>query len=1109
MLPASRHATAALLVLLTVFVGLAAAHTSNEAGRFVFQFDDGYDNTSSTYPCGEPDTGDCALERAAFINETGYLRNVSGGGTARSYNVTGPNGEFIARGEGIQGASGPYPINLSIANATVEGRYEIWNISSPLGSGNNIHKHIDLLDANNSNVTGRILIPPQVSLTGTPTVSLYWWENRSERATNGYKINITQPVAWDGPNVGPASEEYLYQVNFSDRVDEDRYFIGVDGDGIAETTAGSRAVAVESEFESLPSVASPRINDFFRFRTPVRFNATVVWASNGSAVGDIELRMRTKCGETPRCPNPNLPGFFRYKPPSVTNTTNVTPSVPHHDGDEVYFTGLANVTEGFGGPSYDIRVTDNSLARTQVDGFRGADFRWKGDGPDGWQSYDAARGNITVTPWTGSINGSIVGADDAGYVLVAFPGSATIEGEGTRYVSVVDNRSNLSMGPLPNGTYSLFAAQFTGGGAPVTTSQSVTVRTGETATVDMEIPTLVNLTGNVTDGPGPNARPVGDARVTVENESQQRFFSARTKKSGAYRMRVVNETNYTVTVVPPFDSDYTQNSTDVAVDGATVRNVTLSGGATMYGYVKDGSGSVVPRAAVEVTNFSQRVFKFDQVGQNGRYNVSGLTRGINYTVEASTADGRNSTKTLLPAGADRTMQNITVARQRANYTGNVTDGSGPVNATVTVLNQGNGSRIQTETNMSGGFAFGGLPQGTYFRVAVEPDDTGLARASRTFRLSGNLDQTIALSRQTGISGHTTFSNGTAVSGVSVYASNPRRDSFGYTRSGPDGSYRLDVKNVSHDVDVFKAGYPLNETNVSAEPGGVTQDLIVPLGENLSGHITQNGKILQADGSIGVYNFSANSFGFTDIDNGAYSFDGLKNASHNVWINVDREAVDVQTTTVGWRSVTGPAGHNVSVPGNKGQRLNVTVVNGNGAPVASATVRTPGLERETNENGTAAFPNRTAASTIPVAANKEGYRGTIRSVDIGTPCTGQGCQVRVPKTKALNGSSFTDDPLTITNIQELEATVNLTNATGGNVSDASVVFSANATDISLSGGAVTDDAGEATVSGLGVGGFLVTAASNSTAYTATTQLRNGGSKTLDVGPFSLFYEVSKP
>ncbi len=945
------------------------------------------------------------------------------------FNITNISGGLVDSGVGNQ-ADGVFGLSTDSSNASEDGRYVYW------GDWNDPddHRHIDLVSSE-YNVTGRIAPTSGGSLTNVK-IELRYWENLSliDHETRD-DINLTVD---DWPEEG--GEERIYRINTSTL---EKFWIGVTADGYGWNYNPSRSVGADDGNWEVPSVELPHINDIGALHVgngPTE--ATVVGElvyEDGTPAEGVEVRLTGMCEESLRCFS-RMP--YMERPPVMTNMTNssgyatfngVYPGAFIEEGEDIIWEDMA---------AYSVSVTNDSVARVSGDVFM-PDFFLEGEG--------FFEEEVEVTDTVGHINGTIEGDDEATYVIGAMN---TETGEALR-LAPQENISNISVRALPNGTYSVIAAEVEGGNPVAMTSETVEIETDTTTTLHFEFPETVTLTGNVTDEAD---NPVENVRVEAENQTDFQFYSTRTEADGSYTLQVVNDTSYDVRLFPPHDSEFSETTENVAINKSeTVKNFTLSTGEWLAGYVETSGGEPVD---AHVYIWGDSTFQDAATDEDGFYNITGLEAGEQYSFNVYPFEPgveRNRSTFTLVQGQD--WRNVTLEADTRDISGFVTDeADNALNATVRLVNHDQRQRQEVETNSSGGYNFTDQPRHSYYTIRVRPDNASFGPDDQSFGLSDDRIVDFTLETTTSVSGYVLDESDTGVENAEVFAFNWTTDTYGWTRTDADGSYQIELREGGYNIEAWKEGFAPNLSTVVEVSEESTQNLTLSQGVSLSGQITENQQPTPYSGEIAVWNREHEAFGHSEIVNGEYNITGLQdNIAYNVWFRVDTDEFTPDRESVDLSELSEPYEKNFSVAGNKGQKLNVTVTS-SGAPLANATVRTPLRERTTNDAGFVTFPNQSIGG-LTISINKDGYRGVLRTENIDRPG-----QLGVEEYKSLSVS--------LDQVVETEVDVNVTRD-GEAVSSVSTVFVSNETGISQHSSAVTGGDGETTVEGLVDGDYLLT------------------------------------
>lgn len=969
--------------------------------------------------------------------------SIKDGTSAHTFNLTTITDNLMEKVSGDK--------DFQTDNTFSEGRYISWNESS--GS----KTEVDLV-SNSSDVVGRINSSTSFSKTEV-TVKVYRWLNSSEiDASQTNEFNSSQVEDWN------SSSEKLFRFNTS----KDKYWIGLDVDGYAESVNPSKGAPKNRETGLPDGVKTPRINDF---QLSPGSNVTgYVKNTTGDSLGDIEVRIRSMSCQAPRTP-------YLTCPPTKTTTT---------DSNGYYeFTQLP--TERF---KLDI-INKTHTKDKELSFFQDVTIQIPGS---------SISENITATDKVGNLTGSMDKISGNRYGLLAENRTKN------RTIIATGLNSDFSV-KLPEGTYDVMVAKFGSGSGEnfnLQTIGNVEVQDGsETKNYDVEFPDQAYFNGTVEDEEG---NPVPDARVLMRNQTDRKYESGRTDSNGEFEIRVDKETGYQIRVEPPYESSLTTNTSTVETNSSTLsqlNNYTLTGGATLIGTVKQQSNEEpVTDSYISIENASEGTYKSARTNSSGEYEVEGLKNGKSYDVDIYPAEpGIGEKHSSVQINERQEQKNFTVSEQSTSLTVEVQNSTGSdLDATVEVSNR---EGFEQEKEATGSVTFNELNQNQFYRVRVEPDSTNYERERDFLSISESSDTvTYKLDKITGLTGYVKNGNG-PVEGAFVQARNESERSFGWSRTDSDGFYSLDIKEVSHEVTVYPpldSSLQSNATEINtSEIQSEEQNFTLSTGNKFE--VTINAAGITPKGRIAVWNETARSFAYKEFNSGDFNLTGLKLEDHNIWIDLDSEKYGTKNTEVNSTDIDD--GKTFQFGKKQGRKLRINVTNQNtGGELENISVSTKQNENETNSDGTAILPRQEKGKNISISVNGEGYKGEILN--------------RV--TKSRNGSSrlgtkikeFQDVTVDLQPITNLEAKINVTDG-GSNVEQASVVFTSNETNVSQTSSDVTGGNGEATLEGLAQGDYLVTLAlGENEIYRNTTSISNGDVKTLGMGSgkYDLWYEVSE-
>ncbi|MFB6212999.1 MAG: carboxypeptidase regulatory-like domain-containing protein [Candidatus Nanohaloarchaea archaeon] len=987
------------------------------------------------------DDGKQATRNASHLPEIAFL-----GSNLELQNSNGNPGHVLnlTNVSGVANSSGEHLSTSNVSRLKGEGRYIVRNETDTLENYT-----VDLV-SDSSDIIGRIKSGEDLTTTD---LELRYWLNNSRINTSGSLIDTKGPAKWQ-------AGEYIYRVNTTST---GKLWIGVNsskGGDFYAASAGKK---------------EPRITDFPVIQLSGNVSGRIV-NETGSGVADVKVRI-TGMTSSPLMVK-RLP--YVQRPPIRTDMTD---SKGHFN-----FTGLQS------GLGYSVEVTNSTYRRTNSTPF-GADVSLSPDA-----AVDA--GEFEVSSALGGINATVDAppADGVRYGMIA--GNRETGKGYMEPVSAAKGTQDVFFGNIPNGSYTVLMFRIDTRGGLLSTSfdsitrSNVTVEKDKNTTLSFAFEEKVLFTGKVTNS---SNDPVTGVRVSAENRAEAQYVSDSTNATGHYTLRVVNNTDYTLEVTPPFDSDLTGSSTTVHVDAAkTGHDFVLSNGVVLNGTVEDQGGNPVEDAFITVYNETKDIHKFASA-DNGSFRVEGLESGVGYSVDIDAYSGGENHTTIDAVSGPFKTRNFTVTVQKATLSGKVTDTNNNGKGAKVVVEKDDGSRVTDITDSNGDYQFTGLRQGQFLEITVKPNSSSYREKNDYTYLTGDESINFELSVPAYLEGKVTDSKGDALGGVYVYAYNYSMGSYGWVETSSDGSYNITgLSPGPHDVRYYRDGYRRERKKVTV----TKKDYQVSLsdGQSMSGMVLANGQDKDLDGYISFWNSEKGSYAYSEVNSGDYSVSGLKDVNHTVWVSIDGDSYAPKQLTINKPSDLGNS-RNFSINTNQGKKLKVTVRNSSGMVVPAARVSTDYSEKETGSNGVAKFPKQPIGE-LTVSANKEGYRGAVDEINISGP------------TSRLTGGGLDkvrEKNLTISRINEKKLVVNVTKSTrsGKAVSGATVFFVSNETGVSKSGSAVTDSNGKATVEHLAMGSFSVSLGlSEDKVYSNTTTIDSGETQFLSFNGsnYHLGYEV---
>ncbi|MFB6145738.1 MAG: PKD domain-containing protein [Candidatus Nanohaloarchaea archaeon] len=683
------------------------------------------------------------------------------------------------------------------------------------------------------------------------------------------------------------------------------------------------------------------------FRPEESFNISGrVLNSSGSPVSGLQVVVKSIEGyeenREPRKP-------FRFAPPNFTVIT----------GSSGKFS--LEVPEG----DYRLKIGNESWKRLGTP-----------ERPDA-SVFEDGMHNITVkaTNKTGVVNVSV--STQQGYYYGV---SAYRSGQSYRsYRQIgIGNGTNLT---LPSGVYDIGIYRVSKENLDYSFKDlgTVNLSTGGVVSRSADFKPKVKLNGTVKAG----SDTVSDVYISIQSDSGERYYSAETGENGHYSVKVAANTNYQMTVYPPYRSSYFQKSKSFNTStGSKTVNISLSRGETLTGKIKNSEGEGVA-AEITVYNFSKDIYTEEET-RNGSYSIGGLENG-SYSVKIEPKKPRLSpVSTTVQINASDNARNFTLQSSTVYLNGTVTvEGDRPP-LRVTVSGQ---ERASTVLNASTGFSFK-VPDNSYYEISVRPIEgvnSGLKPITRQRYVSGDTSLNFTLSRPEKISGVVETDSGNALTNAYVYAYNYSKSSFATDTTGENGRYSLQLDPVDHKVRVMPKSLPSKTFNISGskiDNETATKDFTFDTSTvtYLEGNVTANGQ--PVEGWISVWNESSRSYAYQRLENGQFNLTGLRNVSHKVWISAMNESVKNMKTTVSTSELGGRKQFQLQVQTTtKDLVVQVHEENPSGPLEPNVTVATSSVKKQTGPNGTVRFNSLTPGTNVTVYLNKDGFRSKIKEVEM--------------------------------------------------------------------------------------------------------------------------------
>lgn len=921
---------------------------------------------------------------------------------------------------------------VDTSNASA-GRAVVYNTSD---SSQNVS--IDLFSESND-VVGRFK---------SGDLSLYYWRNGSEISQENPNFN------WSTSSWG--DDENVYRLNFTgDR----KYFLGVN--------KTEEKDVVKSTKGYLDQESAPRINDFnLSGFSNITGN---VYIPGGTSVSNLKLKLSQVSAF--RFP------YFTAPPTKYTYTDS--------SGD-YRFTGLQSDT------SYKIEVVNRSYHRYP--------FKAYNNTPEGLSS-DLSRStehvkDLEVTSAVGNASVKLLADEEPNtsygvYAASGTPGSYDF----TRLEPGIEPGKYVNM-TLPADNYTIIALKVDYGGLYddfLTDSVSVEVQEGQESVVETGFPDRVNLTGTVKDDEGSK---VSDIQVIARNTSLGVREYTRTQSDGGFSLKVQNDTDLTLTAYPGFGSSYKSNSTNITVEGSTEKNLTVSTGPYIEGYINDTSGNTLEGIEVSAWNGTTYSRGSDTSTENGYFRIGGLETDTVY--EISVYEPGYPYKELdVNLTGQNESRNITLQDSDYQLSGDLHDSEGnDVSATVTLRNRFQG--FENSKTVTGSYSFSDLDRGSY-TVNVDPENITYGDKREYVYLDSDRTLDFEIEVLSTLEGKVKGSGGQGLGDVLIYAYNYSEDSYDSDRTDSEGDYRLDISPVEHEVEIWPgadSNYRSESTSVTASAGTSQKDFTLSKGSYLAGSVSDPG-VENFSGFISLYNSSQDAYSYTSFSDGEYNITGLKDVGYNAYVYVRDSDYSSKTFSVDSSELDGSK--DFTFGANQGPELRVIVQNPSGSRIANTSVLVEGDLKSTDLNGVANFGEQPDDQEASISVRKEGYNTSTADPVLQT-------------TESVAGTTKTieiyNQTMVIENVegQLVDISVNLTDSEG-TVDGATVVARSTDEASSLSASAVTDSEGNATLEGLLPGKkYLTSLTVDGSLSSGNVTFDSGEENVSSLGSYELGYEV---
>src|SRR5579864_1070651 len=312
---------------------------------------------------------------------------------------------------------------------------------------------------------------------------------------------------------------------------------------------------------------------------------------------------------------------------------------------------------------------------------------------------------------TGALNGTVVDISNnvpISGATVSFSGGTT-----TTNTNGVYQFTNV----VP-GTYSVTASH----SGFFSSTQSATVSSGATTTLNFKLATGGKLAGTVTDSSG---AAVAGATVSISGGSVPTSVTLTTSSTGAYATNFIPVGTYTITVSATGFTTQSKNAT-VNTGQTTTVNFTLSAGGgtgTLSGTVVNiSNNTAISGATVSFSGGSTTT------NSSGFYQFTNVAAGT-YSVTASHSGYFSSTHTTTVSGGATTTLNFKLATG-GKLAGTVKNSSGAAisGATVKISGGSIATTVTLTTSSTGAYATNFIPVGTY---TITVSATGFTSQSKT------------------------------------------------------------------------------------------------------------------------------------------------------------------------------------------------------------------------------------------------------------------------------------------------------------------------------------------------------------------------------------------
>jgi hypothetical protein len=312
---------------------------------------------------------------------------------------------------------------------------------------------------------------------------------------------------------------------------------------------------------------------------------------------------------------------------------------------------------------------------------------------------------------TGALNGTVV--DISNNVPIS---GATVSFSGG--TTTTDGNGFYQFTNVAPGTYSVTASH----SGFFSSTQSATVSSGATTTLNFQLATGGKLAGTVTNSSG---SAISGATVMISGGSVPTSVTLTTSSTGAYATNFIPVGTYTITVSATGFTTQSKTAT-VNTGQTTTVNFTLSAGGgtgTLSGTVVNiSNNAAISGATVSFSGGSTTT------NSSGFYQFTNVAAGT-YNVTASHTGYFSSTQTATVSGGATTTLNFKLATG-GKLAGTVKNSSGAAisGATVKISGGSIATSVTLTTSSTGAYTTNFIPVGTY---TITVSHTGFTTQSKT------------------------------------------------------------------------------------------------------------------------------------------------------------------------------------------------------------------------------------------------------------------------------------------------------------------------------------------------------------------------------------------